>query len=103
MTAKTKDAVAKPAKRKGKVTKGNRAAKSSKKEAAKSKSSAELTAQVEFAKEVKKADGPCEAVRATARKFKSLSRGEMLEVAKAARINKFTASRQFHLLRSGAV
>lgn len=102
MKAKTKKSAAKSTAA-AKPAKGNAVAKSSKKEPAVAKSSAQLTAQVEFAKEIKKSDGPCEAIRATARKFKSLKRADMLEVAKAARINKFTASRQFHLLRSGAV
>ena len=60
-----------------------------------------LTAPIKFAKEVKKTDGPCEAIRSVAKRFKSLKRGDVLLVAKAARINKFTASRQFHLERSG--
>lgn len=84
-----------------KAAKGNTSAKSTKKGTA-VKSSADLTRPIELAKEVKKSDGPCEAIRSVSAKFRSLKRGDVLEVAKAARINKFTASRQFHLQRSGA-
>lgn len=84
------------------TTKSKTAAKPTKKGTTAAKASADLTRPIELAKEVKKSDGPCEAIRSVAAKFRSLKRGDVLEVAKAARINKFTASRQFHLQRSGA-
>lgn len=92
-------------KAKGKAKKGNGSAKPSKKETAtkSAKPSADLTAPIELAKKVKKSEGPCEAIRAVAQKFKALKRHDVMTVAEKTGINSYTASRQFHLLRSGEV
>lgn len=98
MATKSKAAKAKSGKAKSK--KSNGAAKPAK---AAKKSTVDLAPAIAFAKTVSKEYGPVEVVRAVAAKFKSFKRGDVLSVAEALKINKYTASRQFHLLRSGEV
>lgn len=64
------------------------------------KSDAEIAAAVAFAKKMED-KGPCSVVRAVADKYKTFERADVLAVADALKINKYTASRQFQVARSG--
>lgn len=62
------------------------------------------TAAVGFARTlVKKNYGTCTVVRAVATKFPALPRHDVMTIAAELELNPHTTSRQFHLVRSGAV
>lgn len=62
-----------------------------------------VTSAAAFAKKVNRQYGACDTVRAVTQRFPSLTRGEMLTIAKAVGINKHTASTQYQRVRSGAI
>ena len=57
-------------------------------------------AHVAFMKSVLKESGPCEAVRATAKKYPSLRRSAVIAIAKACGVNPATASTQYQKARA---
>lgn len=73
------------------------------KQAAKTAPNKTQAAALAHARKLSKEYGPCTVVREVAQKYKSLSRGEVLEIAAALKINKGTASRQFQEIRSGNI
>lgn len=96
--AKKKKEKAEPKAAKKKPTKEAKAAKPS---AAKpSKSAAEIKTAVEFAKKLSE-EGPCAQIRKVTEKYKAFERADVLAVADALKINRYTASRQFQVARAG--
>jgi hypothetical protein len=67
----------------------------------KAESDKDLTAALEYGKKQLKEGGPVQAIRAITNKFKTFERRDVMAVAEKLDINKFTASRQFHVARAG--
>jgi hypothetical protein len=85
----------KPTKSKGKAsTKGNGADR---------KPPADFGRAEDYARKISKEYGSVTVIRAVAQKYPSLERRDVMEIADKLGINKFTASRQFHVARSGEV
>lgn len=59
--------------------------------------------QLGYMRRVLKEYGPVTAVLAVTQNYPLLHRADVMALAKAARVNKHTASRQYHVSRSGAV
>lgn len=102
----TKPAAAPKAKTKGKkaTSKANGSSKDAgKKKAAPKERSANFGKAEEYARKISKDYGSVTVVRAVSQKFGDLVRGDVMALAEKLGINKFTASRQFHVARSGEV
>lgn len=70
----------------------------------KTKTTSPTNAAAGFARTlVKKQYGTCTVVRALATKFPQLPRHDVMAIAAELELNPHTTSRQFHLVRSGAV
>ena len=66
--------------------------------------SATYTAALATARSLIKKDyGACTIIRAITQKYPKLVRHEVMEIAELCKLNAFTASRQYHLVRSGEV
>lgn len=103
--AKAKSAAkpaAKPAAKKGKKAaskKGNGAAKPKKT----AERSADYGKAEDYARKIAKDYGSVTVIRAVSQKYGKIPRADVLAIADKLGINKFTASRQFHVARSGEV
>lgn len=86
------------------TSKANGASKDAgKKKAAPKERSANFGKAEEYARKISKDYGSVTVVRAVSQKFSDLVRGDVMALAEKLGINKFTASRQFHVARSGEV